>query len=123
MRPPLPCPWAPNCVTSVEDTDQEHFISPLRYRGTPEEAKARLLTILNAMPRTRIVTDEAWHLHAECTSRVFRFVDDVEFWFHEREPIIHVRSASRFGYGDNGVNRERIEHIRTRFQATSIPKK
>ena len=121
MRPLPPCPSSPNCVSSVEGTDQAHFVPPLRYQGTAEDAKARLLTILHTMPRTRVVTDEAWYLHAECTSLVFRFVDDVEFWFHEREPIIHVRSASRIGHSDFGVNRKRIEHIRTRFQSLSIP--
>ncbi len=120
MRPPLPCSSSPNCVSSVEGTAQEHFVSPLRYRGTAEEAKARLLTILNAMSRTRITTDETRYLHVECTSLVFRFVDDVEFWFHEREPLIHVRSASRMGYSDFGGNRRRIEHIRTRFYSASI---
>ena len=122
MRLPPPCPSSPNCVSSFEGTDQGHFISPLHYRGILEEAKARLLTVLNAMQRTRVVTDEPWYLHAECTSLVHRFIDDVEFWFHEHEPIIHVRSASRVGYWDLEVNRERIEYIRTRFQATSLPK-
>ena len=116
MRSPTPCPSSPNCVTSADSADQEHFVHPLRYQDTPEQAKVRLLTILNAMPRTRVVTDESWYLHAECTSLVFRFVDDVEFWFHEHEPIIYVRSASRVGHSDLGVNRRRIETIRKRFQ-------
>ena len=115
MRSPTPCPSSPNCVSSAEGTDQEHLVSPLRYRDSREDAKARLLAILNAMPRTRVVTDEAWYLHAKCTSLVFRFVDDLEFWFHEHEPIIHVRSASRIGHSDFGANRRRVEHIRNQF--------
>lgn len=74
------------------------------------------------MPRTRVVTDESGYLHAECTSLVFRFVDDVEFWFDQRESLVHVRSASRIGHSDLGVNRRRIEHIRNQFSFTSLPK-
>lgn len=121
MRSPTPCPATPNCVSSAAAADQDHFVEPLHYRDTREEARRRLLTILRTMPRTRIVTDEARYVHAECTSLVFRFIDDVECWFDEREPIIHVRSASRVGYADFGVNRRRVEHIRTQFQFTSIP--
>lgn len=116
MRAPTPCPSSPNCVTSVGGADPDHFVAPLRYQDAREHAKARLQTILRALPRTTIVEDEGVYLHAECTSLVFRFVDDLEFWFDERDSIVHVRSASRVGYSDLGVNRRRIETIRSRFQ-------
>lgn len=114
MRVPTPCPSSPNCVTSVGGAD--HFVAPLHYQDARERAKARLQTILRARPRTTIVEDEEFYLRAECTSLVFRFVDDLEFWFDERAPVIHVRSASRVGYSDLGVNRRRVETIRSRFQ-------
>ena len=116
MRSPTPCPSSPNCVSSAHGADQDHFVAPLRYQDTRDQAKTRLLTILHSLPRTTIVEDEEWYVHAECTSLVFRFVDDVEFWFDEREPIIHVRSASRIGHSDFGVNRRRVETIRKQFQ-------
>ena len=54
-------------------------------------------------------------LHAEATSFLFRFVDDIELYFPVSEKVIHVRSASRAGYSDLGVNRTRVEEIRKRF--------
>ena len=116
VRAPTPCPSSPNCVTSVGGTDPDRFVAPLRYQDAREHAKARLRIILRALPRTTIVEDEGVYLHAECTSLVFCFVDDLEFWFDERDAIVHVRSASRVGYSDLGVNRRRVETIRSRFQ-------
>ena len=109
-----PCPKSPNCVSS-EAVDQEHAILPLVYPGSPEEARARLRRVLGAMPRMTIVADEGDHIHAEARSLIFRFVDDVEFYFPAGEKVIHVRSASRIGYSDLGVNRKRVEEIRRRF--------
>ena len=114
-----PCPDSPNCVSSAPGTDQPHFIEPLRYSGSLEEAKSQLLTIIHAMPRTRIIRDEPTYLRVECTSFLFRFIDDLEFWFDGQEPIIHVRSASRVGYSDLGVNRKRVETIRRRLASQS----
>jgi uncharacterized protein (DUF1499 family) len=54
-------------------------------------------------------------VHAESVSALFRFVDDVEFFFDDHQKVIHVKSASRTGYYDLGVNRRRIEIVRKRF--------
>ena len=110
-----PCPDSPNCVSSVPGTDSEHFVEPLYYSGTIGEAKARLLGIIRTMPRTRILRDDSYYLRVECTSFLFRFVDDLEFWFDTEEPRIDVRSASRVGHSDFGVNRKRVEEIRIKF--------
>lgn len=67
------------------------------------------------MPRTRIVKEEPAYLRAECRSRIFRFVDDVEFEFDDAAKRIHFRSAARLGYRDFGVNRKRMEAIRREF--------
>jgi uncharacterized protein (DUF1499 family) len=56
-------------------------------------------------------------IHAEFRSRVFGFVDDVEFFFPAGQRVIHVRSASRTGYSDFGVNRKRIERMRRQLEA------
>jgi uncharacterized protein (DUF1499 family) len=69
------------------------------------------------MPRARVVKDEGNYMHAEFTSRIFRFVDDVEFVIDDAHKVIHFRSASRLGYSDFGVNRKRMEEIRKRFDA------
>ena len=106
-----PCPGAPNCVSSLAP-EKRHFIEPLRFVGRPEAAYRALVGILKKIPRARIVAKEKDYLHAEFRSGGFGFVDDVEFLFQSEPPVIHVRSASRKGYFDFGVNRKRIESIR-----------
>jgi uncharacterized protein (DUF1499 family) len=69
------------------------------------------------MPRTVVVTKTDQYLHAEVTSRIYRFVDDVEFYVDKQAGVIHCRSASRVGYSDFGVNRARIEQIRAAVEA------
>jgi len=68
------------------------------------------------MSRVRIVTAGETYLHAEFTSAVFRFVDDVEFLLDDAEKVVHVRSASRVGHSDLGVNRKRVEALREAFE-------
>ena len=108
------CPDSPNCVSS-QSTDRRHAIDPLRYDETAEEARKRLIEAVSGMKRVRIVVAGERYLHAEFTSALFRFVDDAEFLLDDGTKTIHVRSASRVGYSDLGVNRRRVEEIRTRF--------
>ena len=110
------CPSSPNCVSS-QASDADHRIEPLPIRTTPEEGMARLAEIVVAMPRTKIVAQTPDYLRAEFTSRVFRWVDDVEAYVDPDAKLIHLRSSSRTGYSDLGVNRSRIEAIRERYAA------
>ena len=112
-----PCPNRPNCVSSLS-TDDEHRIEPLTFSMPVAEALARLKQVLLNEPRTSIVKEEGGYLHAEARSFLFRFVDDVEFLFDAEKRVIHMRSASRIGYSDLGVNRRRIERIRSAFNNT-----
>ena len=112
------CPESPNCVSS-QMTDETHRIDPLPYSGSGAVALARLSAIVRSLPRTKIVTERPDYVHAEFTSRIFRFVDDVEFLGDDRAKVIHVRSASRLGRSDLGVNRKRIELIRKRWLETA----
>ncbi len=114
MREITPCPAAQNCVSS-HSTDDFHHVDPLRFAGSPEAAFERLRNLVEALPRTRIVTAEETYLHAECTSRLFRFVDDLELLLDREAGLVHVRSASRTGFSDLGVNRRRVETLRARF--------
>ena len=109
------CPSTPNCVSSI-DRDRKHFIEPLRFAGSAKNAQYRLLEVLSSLKRTRVVTLEQTYIHAESVSAIMRFVDDVEFFFDDHQKVIHVKSASRVGYSDLGVNRRRIEKIRNRFK-------
>jgi uncharacterized protein (DUF1499 family) len=89
----------------------------LRFSGGAEEAWGRLGALLTAWPRTRVVTATGSYVHAECHSRIFRFVDDVEFLLDRAAGVIHVRSASRAGHSDLGVNRARVEALRRAFDS------
>jgi uncharacterized protein (DUF1499 family) len=111
-----PCPESPNCVATLA-TDKTHAIKPLSYIGTVDEAKQKLIRVINSQPRTRIISDKGDYLEAEFTSFLWRFVDDVEFVFDNGEKTIQFRSASRLGYGDMGVNRKRMETIREKFDS------
>ena len=106
-----PCPARPNCVSSRAD-DAGHAIAPLAFRGDAGSAMTRLATAIRAMPGARIVTARLDYLHAEFASKVFGFVDDVEFVPDPVAQVLHVRSAARLGYSDLGVNRKRVEAIR-----------
>lgn len=119
------CPSSPNCVSS-QAKDKEHFIEPIVTKGTPLEVKTHLLKTLNEMDRTKIILAKDDYINAEFTSKIFHFVDDVEFYFPDtksKEISIYVRSASRLGYSDLGVNRERIEMIRSKLKVTNMDKK
>jgi uncharacterized protein (DUF1499 family) len=109
-----PCPASPNCVSS-DSADDNHAVAPLKFNGHAEKAWQAAKDALLTLPRTRIVADTGQTLHAECRSAVFGFVDDVEFELRADQGIIAVRSASRVGYSDFGVNRRRIETVRAAF--------
>jgi uncharacterized protein (DUF1499 family) len=108
-----PCPASPNCVSSLA-TDG-HYIAPLIYKDAPEHAWERLKAVVLTQPRTVITAETGNMLHAEVRSLVFRFVDDLDFILLPDKGLIHVRSASRTGYSDFGVNRRRVERIRRLF--------
>lgn len=106
------CPDSPNCVNS-QASDARHAIEPLPLQGTAEETQARLKALLSAEPRVSVVEEAPGYLRAEFSSKLMRFVDDVEFMIGAAG--VDVRSASRLGYADFDVNRERIEHLRQRL--------
>lgn len=112
-----PCPSSPNCV-STQAEDEGHRIAPLRYQRELAEAMSRLKQAVGAMSGARVAEEAGPYLRFEFTSRLFRFVDDVEFLFDEATKTIHCRSASRVGYGDFGVNRRRMDAIRTQLDGT-----
>jgi uncharacterized protein (DUF1499 family) len=110
-----PCPTTPNCVSTTA-TDA-HAIAPIAFTTSPEDAAARLLSILRAMPRSTIVSSDAQTIRVEFRTAFFHFVDDAVFVIDAPHKTIHFRSASRVGYSDLGVNRRRMESIRALFQA------
>jgi len=114
-----PCPSSPNCVSS-QATDADHAIAPFKIVGNIEEAWTALKKALISQSRT-VITDETGDtLHAQATSLVFRFVDDIDAILDTDARLIHIRSASRTGYGDFGVNRKRVEMLRSQLQHAHV---
>ncbi len=114
-----PCPSSPNCVSS-QATDADHAIAPFKIVGNIEEAWTALKKALISQSRT-VITDETGDtLHAQATSLVFRFVDDIDAILDTDARLIHIRSASRTGYGDFGVNRKRVEMLRSQLQQAHV---
>lgn len=109
-----PCPTTPNCVSS-QASDEDHRVDPLPFDGSGEDALERLADVIGAMPRSRIVERQSAFLHATFSSALFGFVDDVHARVDTEKRRIDIRSASRVGYWDLGVNRRRVEDIRKRF--------
>lgn len=114
-----PCPDRPNCVAS-DAADADHRTEPLRFQGDPAGVWDGLKAVLAELPRTRIIVSDDRYLHAEARSRVFGFVDDLEFLLRPEDRLIAVRSAARVGYGDFGVNADRIETIRVALTAKGL---
>jgi uncharacterized protein (DUF1499 family) len=115
LKPPSP---TPNSVSSqaalYPDHPQREYanIAPLPVTGDGAATLARIRAILQRMPGAKLIRSEPGYLYAQFTTPVMKFVDDVEFWFDPARDVIDVRSASRVGRSDLGVNRRRIEAVR-----------
>jgi uncharacterized protein (DUF1499 family) len=92
-------------------------IAPLKYTGEGGAAIDRIRRIVESTPGARVIRAEPTYLYAQFQTRWLKFVDDAEFFADDAAKVIHLRSASRIGRGDLGVNRARIEAIRARFAA------
>ncbi len=112
-----------NSVSSQADLYADHpqrahaSIAPLPLRGDGPATLVRLKAIVEAMNGAKLVTTAPDYLYAQYTTRLMKYVDDVEFWFDPGNNVIQVRSASRLGESDLGVNRKRIEEVRAALAA------
>jgi len=113
------CPGPPNCVSSNADRGCHH-IAPFEPAIDVETAWQEAREAVLALLRTRVVTDTGTYLHAECRSKLFGFVDDLELHLCADENIIEVRSASRLGHFDFRANRERVESLRALLRERGV---
>ncbi len=112
------CPSTPNCVNSQAIAgDTEHAIQPIQIGGGIPQRMADLKLAIRSMPRSIIIKETSNYLYVESTSKLMGFVDDVEFYLDDDSKFIQVRSASRLGESDLGVNRQRIEEIRAKVSS------
>jgi len=109
-----PPPRKPNCVSSQADpADTQHYVAPIGFAGDPATAMKKLRDVIEDMPRVEVIEARPDYLYAEFSTKLMGYVDDVEFYNDGK--TIQVRSASRLGYSDMGVNRKRVEAIRKEF--------
>lgn len=118
LKPPSK---TPNSVSSQASLYPDHpkrdyaDIAPLPLKGEAEATLAHIAAIIEGMEGGKVIKKEPGYLYAQFTTRLMKYVDDVEFWFDPDAKVIHVRSASRLGSSDLGVNRKRIESIREKL--------
>ena len=107
----------PNCVSSQADpADAEHYIAPIAFQGDAAAAIVAVRKAVEGMRGATVIRHDGGYLYAEYRTRRMRFVDDVEFLYDGKAGLIHVRSASRLGRRDFGVNRARVEALRARIR-------
>ena len=111
-----PCPESPNCVSTLAH-DSRHAMPPLPFIGTKDQSRRKIIEIIQSLERSEVVRISDSYIHARFKSRLFGFVDDVEFQFDNAARSVHFRSASRLGYYDFGVNRRRMSEISKRYLA------
>ena len=116
----------PNSVSSQASLYPDHpqrayaSIAPLSMKGDGDGTAtlSRIAGIIKTMDGAEIVKMEPGYLYAQFTTRIMKYVDDAEFWFDPYAGVIQVRSSSRLGSSDLGVNRERIEFIRQKLESS-----
>lgn len=105
-------PKSPNCISSQAEKDNKiHYMPALDFDGDIKKAKENIINIVNNMNNTVLISEEKDYLHFVFTSLIFRYKDDVEFYFDSEDNVIHFRSASRVGWQDMNGNRKRMEEI------------
>lgn len=109
-----PCDPKPNCQNSFEDKESARYFFPIEYSGPKEQAKEKIMRIITELSG-KVVEDSGDYIKAEFTSAIFKFIDDVEIYLGE-PGLIHLKSKSRTGYWDFGVNKRRLGDITFRFQ-------
>lgn len=113
-----PCPSSPNCVSSMDDGKRS--IKPLIYTGDAKQVMMTVKQVAGELPGASLVEEEANYLHYTVKSRVFGFIDDLEIYLPEEQQTVHLRSASRVGYYDFGVNRSRVDRLKKMLQQTQF---
>ena len=106
--------WKPNWVSSQAAAGDSHYIAPIKAAGDPAAAVQRAAKLITAQPRTRIVEHKGAYLHAEFSTALMGYTDDVELFADGK--VLHVRSSSRLGVRDFNVNRKRVEALRAQLE-------
>ena len=104
-------PNKPNAVSSQTD-EEDKKVEALEFKVNLEDSKEKLLKSIQDYGNAKIIKNEKNYIYAIFTTGKMKYHDDVEFYFDENAKLIHFRSASRIGYSDMGLNRERYNKLR-----------
>lgn len=117
---------APNCFSSTptpEDADQMYYLEPFAYKGkSPKQAMDELVAAATSYPPGqegidaggwKIMKTTEKYLYMVFESGGVGYYDDLEFLLHDSKGVVGVRSASRTGFLDFGVNAKRINWFAT----------
>ncbi|WP_159655000.1 DUF1499 domain-containing protein [Vibrio atypicus] len=116
-RTSSPCGDKPNCV-STQDTREKYQIAPFEITADANIDAIEAVALQLSGAKTAVKDDG--YLRIECTSKIMRFVDDLELRIKEGQLL--VRSESRVGYSDFGVNRKRADQLRELLKANNLIK-
>ena len=115
-----PCPDSPNCVSS-RSTHATHAVDPFQLQQGDVAAQwTSVVEAVEALPGTVVLRSDDRYAHAESTTRIMRYVDDLELLLDPASGRVDVRSASRVGYGDMGANAARVEALRTLLRSRGL---
>jgi uncharacterized protein (DUF1499 family) len=110
----MPCPSTPNCVsTQASPEDLDHYAEPVVYTGDRMKTQLSIESFMLNKGNTHLVSSALGYVHFEVKSPLVGYIDDVEFYLPAADSVVHIRSASRVGYSDFGVNRERVRQIQS----------
>jgi len=110
------CPNQPNCVCSEDKPDAESFIAPVFLSANNHAEAWQVVQEAIAELGGQLNSANSDYISATFESSVFGFVDDLEIRFDSQQSVFHIRSASRVGHSDFGVNRKRVERLITTVQ-------
>jgi len=113
------CPSKPNCVSSEYGDDVEHYIEPITLNKMNADNLSVLKSVIQSMGG-KLEHETASYIAATFTSGFFKFVDDLEIRIDPDNKLIHIRSSSRVGYSDAGVNEKRVQLLKEHYQARSV---
>lgn len=109
----LTLPESPNCVMSTLPEDDEKYVEPLSFsEGKVEKSIEFIKDLMVEEFGAKVLYQNEKYLHVTVQTKLMRYIDDVEFIWDEESRVLQVRSCSRLGYSDLGVNRERVERMR-----------
>lgn len=115
-----PCPDLYNCVCSQYTSHKRHYLTPWKYKGSPDETIPIISKVLTEESQIEIIKRTDNYIHAEVTVPVFGFIDDLEFLISEEKRVLHFRSASRLGTWDFGLNKFRLQKLKKKLRAAGL---